>query len=80
VIHSDGFGFLYAQGKNLRPASLSDVENSECWDFDTVRALMGSGALYVLKGSPDNDSSSDSEEESDKVSKIYCIYIPINYS
>ena len=42
--------FMYAQGKNLRVANLADVENSESWDLDTVRALMGSGSLYVAKG------------------------------
>ena len=41
--------FLYAQGKNLRKAELRDVENAEPWDLDALRALMGSGALYVFK-------------------------------
>ena len=45
----DNFGYLYAQGKSLRITKLTDVENSECWDFATVRVLMGSGALYVVK-------------------------------
>ena len=55
--------FLYAQGKNLRQASLCDVENSETWDFETVRALMGSGALYVLKKRQTDSSNDFSDEE-----------------
>jgi hypothetical protein len=43
----DDVHYLYAQGRNLRVASLSDVENAECWDLDTLKALMGSGGLYV---------------------------------
>ena len=39
--------FLYAQGKNLREAELSDIENADCWDMETLRALMGTGALSV---------------------------------
>ena len=46
---SDEAQYMYAQGKNLRPASLSDIEGADCWDLETVRALMGSGALYVLR-------------------------------
>lgn len=55
--------FLYAQGKNLRQASLCDIENSETWDFETVRALMGSGALYVLKKRQTDSSNDFSDEE-----------------
>ena len=55
--------YLYAQGKNLRKAVLSDVENAVSWDMDTLRALMGSGALYVVKTpcmeSSDSGSCSD---------------------
>lgn len=55
--------YLYAQGKNLRKSVLSDIENAESWDVDTLRALMGSGALYVVQspelGSSDSDSSID---------------------
>ena len=39
--------FLYAQGKNLCLASLADVANADCWDVETVRALMGAGSLYI---------------------------------
>ena len=52
--------FMYAQGKNLRSASLCDVEGADSWDAPTVRALMGSGNLYVLKGEAVDDSSSSS--------------------
>lgn len=55
--------FLYAQGKNLRQAQLSDVHNAESWDADTVRALMGSGALYVLKDPPSRATMSDSDSD-----------------
>lgn len=39
--------YLYAQGKNLRFAKLSDIEHAENWDVETIKALMGSGSLYV---------------------------------
>lgn len=39
--HPDDVQYLYAQGKNVRLAKLSDIENA--WDAET----MGSGALYV---------------------------------
>ena len=54
--------FLYAQGKNLREAELSDIENADCWDMDTLRALMGRGALYVCNenvGADDPHTSTD---------------------
>ena len=41
--------FMYANGRNLRLATLQDVENCEGWDGETIRALMGSGCLYVLR-------------------------------
>ena len=41
-------GFLFAQGRSLCRASLSYVENSSSWDLETVKVLMGSGALYVV--------------------------------
>ena len=56
--------YLYAQGKNLCKAELSDVEFAESWDLDTLRALMGSGALYVVKN-PDLESSDSSDMSSD---------------
>ena len=46
---SKGIQFLFAQGKSLRMASLSDVENSSSCDLETVKVLMGTGALYVVK-------------------------------
>lgn len=38
--------FMYSSG---RQASLEDVENSSSWDLATVKALMGSGCLYVSR-------------------------------
>ena len=64
--------YLYAQGKKLRKAELRDVEDAETWDLDTLRALMGAGALYVVKDpeleSSDSDMSSDSDFVSEKKS------------
>ena len=52
--------FMYAHGRNLRPATLQDVENCEgSWDAETIRALMGSGCLYVLRERQVVDISSD---------------------
>ena len=55
--------YMYAQGKNLRVATLSDVDGAESWDFESVRALMGGGSLYIVKqvscvSSSDSDSIS----------------------
>ena len=57
---SKNIQYLYAQGKNLRIAQLCDVENAESWDLETLRVLMGSGALYVLKGEPEKKFDSKS--------------------
>ena len=40
----DNVFYLYAQGRNLRPAHLDDATS---WDLESLKALMGSGALYV---------------------------------
>ena len=40
---------MYASGRHLRPASLKDVENATSWDCNAIKALMGSGCLYVCK-------------------------------
>ena len=66
--YSRNIQYLYAQGKNLRKAMLSDVENAESWDLDTLRALMGSGALYVLKP-PELESDSESNSDDDFISE-----------
>lgn len=66
--------YLYAQGKNLRVARLSDVENAYSWDLETLRALMGSGALYILH-SPSEDSSSSSDSELDAKNIKHCVSI-----
>ena len=57
--------YLYAQGKNLRMAKLSDVEHGESWDLETLRVLMGSGALYVLKENSHSSSSSVTSDDDD---------------
>ena len=41
--------YMYSCGRYLRPATLEDVENATCWDITTVKALMGSGCLYVSR-------------------------------
>lgn len=41
--------YLYANGRYLRVANLEDVENADSWDSDAIRALMGSGCLYVVR-------------------------------
>ena len=43
------FQYMYANGRHLRVAKLSDVENSASWDCKTLRALMGNGSLYLCK-------------------------------
>ena len=43
------FRYMYANGRHLRVAKLSDVENSTSWDCETLRALMGNGCLYLCK-------------------------------
>ena len=55
--------FLYAQGNNLREAELSDIENADCWDMDTLRALMGTGALYVCNGDAGADDPHTSTDK-----------------
>ena len=41
--------FQYVQGRYMRPATPEDVENAIQWDAETVKALMGSGCLYVVR-------------------------------
>lgn len=41
--------YMYANGRYLRKASLEDVENADSWDSEAIRALMGSGCLYVVR-------------------------------
>ena len=50
--------YLYAQGKNIRPAARADVQGAESWDVESVRALMGNGCVYGVKM-----AASDSESE-----------------
>ena len=42
---SQEFKYMYARGKNLRLAKLSDIENVDDWDCGTIKALVGSGCL-----------------------------------
>ncbi len=68
------FEFMYASGRHLRSATLQDVENATSWDCSTIRALMGSGCLYVTEGSKDyyDDYSdlSSGDEDHEKVCTI----------
>ena len=42
--------FTYLEKTNYMVATLQDVENGEgSWDGETIKALMGSGCLYVLR-------------------------------
>ena len=54
--------FMYASGRHLRPSSLKDVENATSWDCNAIKALMGSGCLYVCKY---EDSSEEEEVRAD---------------
>ena len=54
--------YMYVCGRHLRPATLDDVENATSWDVGSLRALMGSGCLYVSRVARSNV---DSEDESD---------------
>ncbi len=71
--------FMYSSGRHLRPANLRDVENSDSWDLPTIKALMGSGRLYVTRyvpspgsddGVSDLDESDESDDHENKVSPI----------
>ena len=57
--------YLYAQGKYIRPASLSDVEGADSWDVQSIRALMGSGCLHVVKTGASEATDSDEEVSND---------------
>jgi hypothetical protein len=67
--------FYYACGRHLREATLQDVENANSWDCAAVRALMGSGSLYVCKESYVISSSSSSSDEEIKPKVMYGIGI-----
>ena len=66
--------FYYASGRHLREASLKDLENASSWDCAAVRALMGSGSLYVCKESLSLTSSSSEEETQPKVTVSVCVW------
>lgn len=76
--------YMYAQGKNLRVATLSDVDGAESWDFESVRALMGGGSLYIVKqvscvSSTDSDShSAQSVEATTVLQEVGFRYISID--
>ena len=77
------FEYMYVNGRYMRPATLEDVENAEEWDAESVRALMGSGCLYVsgIFQSEDGDESSASDDDypvfstkdSPEVKVLHCI-------
>lgn len=56
---------MYVQGKCMRPASLDDIENADSWDFESVRALMGNGCLYVVQENKPVELLSTSSSESE---------------
>ena len=58
--HREKPQYMYAQGRNLRLAVLSDVEGAESWDAEAVKVLMGCGFLYLVK-TGGYSSNSDSE-------------------
>ena len=70
--------FMYANGRYMRPATLTDVENGSSWDLETVRALMGGGCLYVSRVVPtfslddanDNKKTRDNEGDTDIESEM----------
>jgi len=57
--------YMYVQGKCMRPASLDDIENADSWDFESVRALMGNGCLYVVQENKPVELLSTSSSESE---------------
>lgn len=57
--------YMYVQGKCMRPASLDDIENADSWDFESVRALMGNGCLYVVQENKPVELLSMSSSESE---------------
>lgn len=71
--------YLYAQGKNLRVANFSDVENCVSWDLESLRALMGSGALYVLNLPPQYSSGSESDTETTQPVRLLVLQSPQLY-
>ncbi len=54
----------------MRAASLDDVENATSWDAETVRALMGSGCLYVLRTAVKRSDTPVKEEDPDSVVSV----------
>ena len=77
--------YMYAQGKNLRVASLTDVVGAESWDFESVRALVGGGSLYIVKqvscvSSSDSDSISIQSINSAAVQAQVCSHFYSFYS
>ncbi len=62
--------FQYVNGRYMRPASLDDVENATSWDAETVRALMGSGCLYVLRTAVKRSATPVKEDTESAVSVL----------
>ena len=61
------FNYLYAYGKCLQMVKLEDIENTQTWDCATIRALMGSGYLYI--------STTFTESSALEVSSMLCMDI-----
>lgn len=53
------FRYLYASGKNLRYAVIKDIENAREWDAAAVKTLQGSGFLYIVMVSLEEDGEED---------------------
>ena len=72
--------YMYANGRYLHKANLEDVENADTWDSEAVRALMGCGCLYVVKGvqEKENELNTCDSDEEDAVQKINADLKPSN--
>ena len=80
---------MYVNGRYMRPANLADMENASCWDAETVKVLMGSGCLYVLRGAvhvspeePEDDVNAEEgikkEEHDSEVQCYISIYVMLS--
>ena len=68
--------YMYACGRHIRPATLQDVQNADTWDCETIRVLMASGRLYVVKvDNVTHKSKWESEEVHCTYMCLYCITV-----
>ena len=77
IVHYKGYNIV--SGRHLRPATLNDVENATSWDVDSLRALMGSGCLYVSRNARSNvisEDESDTDESRDRIG-IYILQLGV---